>query len=148
MNIWLMKATLTAMCFSKLKKGLCQLAEVTASNIQTRKLARLNITTADKCDVCEVLHNKIQGTCAKSICNRIKQEIKADHFNLGGIYWTNCNIRDWTSRSWDIAKCYIGQGHNHTHDSAINTDTSGILQFTVNGEQFTGKLFQPTEKLL
>ena len=126
------------LCLIHTKSGLEEFAEAASQSLHQSILNNIIPTFASAakpiCGV-NVSRHKLIPICSDQYCqNFIKEVINigidpnhaftVNHGNLG-----NCDIGQWHSHDWQVAKLFMNKGQEPTHVDPRETDISGIINF-------------------
>ena len=77
--------------------------------------------------------------CACGVCDTWLQSI-ASELATNQYSWKNTDVNEWPLHPWQIAKVFMGSGHDPTNHDPNDGETTGFLQLIINCRVFANRL--------
>ena len=85
--------------------------------------------------------------CACGVCDTWLQSI-ASELATNQYSWKNTDVNEWPLHPWQLAKVYMGPGHDPTSHDPSDGDIHGLVQLIINCHLFANRLAQNKVKLV
>lgn len=104
------------------------------------------------CDAgCEVERKRTNGTyylvinCPNDICNKWLEGIHPEIVTRQYCF-KNTKESEWPTKSWQLAKIFMGGGQDKSNVDPHNTDAAALLQLMINCRKFESRVDQSKAK--
>ena len=78
------------------------------------------------------------NNCQNFVCDTLAKQLKDQH-RTERPNWKNSDPSLWTRNPWEVAKCFLPPGYNHT-TSAKDTDATGLLNIIIFMKHLSGHI--------